>query len=75
MERIEADGGVRDLLAGDGQVDAAAVQADRLDSGGTVGSQGGEELLEGGFGALFADQTTFPVSWSAMMVRYFRPHL
>jgi hypothetical protein len=55
VERVEADPRLRYLLSGDGQVDAAAVEADRLDRGGALRAEGGEELFEGGFGALFSD--------------------
>ncbi len=55
VERVEADSGVRDLLAGDRLVDAAAVQADRFDVGGAVWAEGGEELFERGLRTLFAD--------------------
>src|ERR1700761_7810083 len=38
VEGVEADSCLWDLFAGDGQVDAAAVEADRFDRGGPVGS-------------------------------------
>jgi hypothetical protein len=75
MERVEADPGLRDLLPGDRQVDAAAVEADRLDRRGALRAEGGEELFEGGLGALLTTQTTLPVSWSATMVRNLRQRL
>jgi len=55
VERVQADGGLRHPVAGNGQVDAGAVQADRLDLGGAGVAHGVEEFLEGLFGAFLAD--------------------
>jgi hypothetical protein len=55
VEGVEADPRLGDLLAGHGRVNAAAVQADGFDRCSPLGAEGGEELLEGGLGPLFAD--------------------
>jgi hypothetical protein len=54
VERVQADPGVRGLLAGHGQIDAARVHADRLQRGG-AGAQRGEELAERFFVALLTN--------------------
>ena len=52
---VETDPGLRNLFARYRQVDAAAVEADRLDRGGTVWTERCEELLESRFGSLSTD--------------------
>ena len=47
MGRVEAHPGAGNLFTGDGQVDAAAVEADRFDRGGAFGSEPGEERCLG----------------------------
>jgi hypothetical protein len=55
MKRVEADGGLRDAFAGHRQVDAAAVQADRLHVSGAGWADGVEGPGEAGLGAVLAD--------------------